>query len=236
MPPIIIIIPCFNEAQRLQLEPFLAFVAKYPEVELCFINDGSTDTTMDVLKQLEDESNSITTINLSKNKGKGEAIRQGILSALPTNVNYIGYLDADLSTSLDEFYNLYKIMLTHNAQIALASRIKKADTNIERSFTRHIAGRMIATIIDQKLKLGCYDTQCGAKIFSAEILKQVVDEPFLTRWFFDIELFMRIKKIAGRLNAMEVPLTAWHHVKNSKLDFFSFPVIIKEIYIILSKY
>jgi len=236
MPPIIIIVPCFNEALRLQMTPFLTFVAKYPEVELCFINDGSTDNTGDVIKQLESQSNSITTINLSKNKGKGEAIRQGILNALPTNVNYIGYLDADLSTSLEEFYDLYKIMLTHNAKIALASRIKKADTNIERSLTRHLVGRTIATIIDKKLKLGCYDTQCGAKIFSAETLKQTTNEPFLTRWFFDIELFMRIKKITGQLNAVEVPLTSWHHVKNSKLNLFSFPVILKEIYIILSKY
>jgi dolichyl-phosphate beta-glucosyltransferase len=163
-------------------------------------------------------------------------VRQGILKALSTNVNYIGYLDADLSTSLEEFYNLYEIMLARDADIVLGSRIKKADTNIERSFGRHLIGRSIATIIDRKLKLGYYDTQCGAKIFSSRILKQVVSESFLTTWFFDVEIFMRLKKSAKQLNILEIPLTSWRNVKNSKLNILSFPAVVKEIYILLTKY
>jgi len=163
-------------------------------------------------------------------------VREGILKALLTNANYIGYLDADLSTSLAEFYNLHQIMLDRNADIVFGSRIKKADTNIERSFARHLVGRTIATIIDRKLKLGYYDTQCGAKIFSSAILKQVVNRPFLTKWFFDVELFMRLKKLQKGLTIFEIPLSSWHNVKDSKLNALSFPVVIKEIYILLTKY
>jgi dolichyl-phosphate beta-glucosyltransferase len=236
MPSIAIIIPCFNEAKRLQSSAFLNFIGSHPDVQLYFINDGSTDTTENALKEFESLSDRISIVNLLKNKGKGEAVRQGILKALSTNANYIGYLDADLSTSLEEFYNLYQIILTKDAEIIFGSRIKKADTNIERSFARHLVGRTIATIIDKKLKLGYYDTQCGAKIFSSGILKQVTDQPFFTRWFFDVELFMRLKKKKAKLNALEIPLNAWHNVKKSKLNILSFPVVIKEIYILLTKY
>src|SRR6266487_229826 len=109
-------------------------------------------------------------------------------------------------------------MLVRNADIVFGSRIKKADTNIERSLARHLVGRTIATVIDRKLKLGYYDTQCGAKMF------------------FDVELFMRLKKHEKELNIFEIPLSSWHNVKDSKLNALSFPVVIKEIYILLTKY
>ena len=236
MPSIIIIIPCFNEAKRLQTSAFLNFIDSHPDVQFYFINDGSTDNTENILKELQGSSDRISILSLSHNRGKGEAVREGVLKALLTNANYIGYLDADLSTSLEEFYNLHQIMLDRNADIVFGSRIKKADTNIERSFARHLVGRTIATVIDRKLKLGYYDTQCGAKIFSAAILKQVVNKPFLTKWFFDVELFMRLKKHEKELNIFEIPLSAWHNVKDSKLNALSFPVVIKEIYILLTKY
>jgi glycosyltransferase involved in cell wall biosynthesis len=236
MQPLVIIIPCYNEAKRLQIAAFQNFIDSHADVQLYFVNDGSNDGTKNILKTLLDSSGRISIFNLSKNKGKGEAVREGILQALQTDVRFIGYLDADLSTSLEEFYNLYEIMVHQNADIAFGSRIKKADTKIERSFGRHFVGRTIATILDKKLKLGYYDTQCGAKIFSSGILRQVVHEPFLTRWFFDVELFMRLKKTKQQLNTLEIPLSSWHNVEDSKLNVFSFPVVLKEIYLLLTKY
>jgi len=237
MPSIAIIIPCYNEAKRLQIAAFLHFIGKHPDVQLYFVNDGSTDATQTVLKELQGQLNCITVVSMPKNKGKGEAIRKGMVQALAAyNYDYIGYLDADLSTSLEEFYRLYQKMLAKNKSIAFGSRIKKVDSVIERSYVRHLIGRTIATIIDKKFNLGCYDTQCGAKIFSSEILKQVIQQPFLTKWFFDIEIFMRLKKQHGELNALEIPLTLWQNAENSKLNILSFPVVMKEIFILLTKY
>jgi len=236
MPSIAIIVPCFNEAKRLPTAAFLNFIHSHHDIQFYFVNDGSSDMTEHILKELASSSD-ISVLNLPKNKGKGEAVRQGILKALSSKpIDYIGYLDADLSTSLEDFYGLYQTMIAQKADVVFGSRIKKADTNIQRSSLRHLVGRIIATIIDKKLRLGYYDTQCGAKIFSSAILKPAVREPLLTRWFFDVELFMRLKTNGQPLNTLEIPLTSWHNVKDSKLNILSFPVVIKEIYILLSKY
>lgn len=238
MPPsIAIVIPCYNEASRLQTAAFLQFIHSHPDIRFYFINDGSTDKTATILKELQSQSSRISFVDLSKNKGKGEAVREGIRQALSVKEYiYIGYLDADLSTSLEEFYSLYQEMLNRNKPLALGSRIKKIDSIIERPFLRHLIGRLIATVIDKKFKFGCYDLQCGAKIFSSAILKQVIDQPFLTKWFFDAEIFIRLKKHYGELDAIEIPLKAWHNVKHSKLNLLSFPIVLKEIFILLTKY
>ena len=235
MPSFAIIVPCYNEAKRLQQKAFVEFSKMHEDVHIYFVNDGSIDETQNILTGLQKQSVYFFTITLQQNKGKGEAIREGMLQ-LHNNYNYIGYLDADLSTSLDEFYSLYQKMLSKNVSVAFGSRIKKADTVIERSYVRHILGRTIATIIDKKFKLGCYDTQCGAKIFSSQILNDVIKRPFYTRWFFDVELFIRLKKNNSRLNALEIPLSVWRNVKGSKLNALSFATVIKELYILLTKY
>lgn len=235
MPSFAIIVPCYNEAKRLQQKAFVEFSKIHEDVHIYFVNDGSTDETQNILIGLQKQSIYFFTISLQQNKGKGEAIREGMLQ-LDNNYNYIGYLDADLSTSLDEFYILYQKMLSKNVSVGFGSRIKKSDTVIERSNSRHIIGRIIATIIDAKFKLGCYDTQCGAKIFTSQILNDVIKQPFYTSWFFDVELFIRIKKHNSRLNALEIPLSVWRNVKGSKLNALSFATVIKELYILLTKY
>src|SRR5437868_14154596 len=107
MPSFAIIIPCYNEAKRLHKNAFVQFISIHPDVHIYFVNDGSTDGTGNILKELQEQSLSISIINLQQNKGKGEAIRAGMLQ-LYHEYEYIGYLDADLSTSLEEFYNLYQ--------------------------------------------------------------------------------------------------------------------------------
>jgi glycosyltransferase involved in cell wall biosynthesis len=101
MQSIIAIIPCYNEAARLDTTAFLKFTEEQDEIVLYFINDGSTDATSETLKQMHDRSNGkILFHELDTNAGKGEAIRKGIMLALEKNPAFIGYLDADLSTPL----------------------------------------------------------------------------------------------------------------------------------------
>lgn len=237
MPSIAIIVPCYNEAERLQAARFLDFAAKHPDVQFYFINDGSIDATKPILTDLKTKSDRITVVDLFPNRGKGEAIREGMIQAISTNrYNYIGFLDADLSTSLQDFYNLYKKILSENKSVVFGSRIKMGGSNIQRSYARHLVGRTIATLVDRKFDLGYYDTQCGAKIFSAEILKPAIVKPFLTRWFFDIEIFLRLKEHFGEYSVLEMPLNSWHSVKKSKLNILSFGAVVKEIYVLLTKY
>lgn len=233
-----IIIPCYNEAARLNKNQYLCFIEKHPEIRLLFVNDGSRDETMYVLEEIQSKApDQILIINLERNIGKGEAVRLGIKTALAQHpFDYIGYLDADLSTSLNEFYKIYQYGCQYKADLILGSRIKKVDTKIERSFLRHIIGRVIATIIDQRFNLGVYDTQCGAKIIKTSIIQTPTSGKFYTKWFFDVELLIRIKREFKSIQAVEMPLSTWKSVKGSNLNFFSFPKVLKELFILFIKY
>lgn len=236
MPSIAIIIPCYNEAVRLQPDVFLNFATLHADVQYFFVDDGSTDNTMQVLQQIKNISPTSIIISIRTNVGKGAAVHTGMLQAMQNNFLLIGYLDADLSTSLESFYELCQTALRNQLDMALASRIKKIDTVIERSFLRHIIGRMIATIIDKHLQLGVYDTQCGAKVFAPAVLQTVLEKPFHTSWFFDVEIICRIKQQHPQYRAREIPLAVWRNVKDSKIGLLSFPKIIKELLVLLSKY
>src|SRR5215218_5086275 len=234
MSSFVIIVPCYNEAKRLACSTFIAFAQAHSDVEFIFVNDGSTDETEKLLLNIQQAVPHTMIVNLSKNQGKGEAVRQGAITALEKKFNYVGYLDADLSTSLDEFYQLLQKADYNNTDITLAARIQKADTIIERSFMRHMIGRTIATIIDKKINLGIYDTQCGAKIFSSGILFDIIHQPFYTRWFFDVELLCRARHKYKNYKVEEIPLRTWRNVKNSKIGVLSFPTIFKELVILLT--
>lgn len=230
MSTIAIIIPCFNEVARLQEQEFIHFLKSHPDVFMVFVNDGSSDGTSNVLNRIAEATSKAKVLNLGKNKGKGEAVRQGLLFALKEGYfDFIGYLDADLSTSLPTFYKIYQFAHSEALDIVLGSRIKKADTVIERTFFRHYVGRIIATIIDKKLKLGIYDTQCGAKVFKSEILNNQIQEPFTTKWFFDIELLIRIFRNVPEIRIFEMPLHSWRSVGNSKINILSFPEVAKDL-------
>jgi dolichyl-phosphate beta-glucosyltransferase len=235
MPSTAIIIPCYNEAKRIKVSEFISFAIQHPYVQLYFVNDGSTDNTQNVLLQIQ-QSSPAKVITLQKNSGKAEAIRKGFIVALENQHDIIGYLDADLSTSLSEYLKLKILLIENEFDFVLGSRIKKIDTIIERSFFRHIVGRIIATFIDWKFKSGVYDTQCGAKIFRSVIVEKVIDKPFHTKWFFDVELLLRIKKTCPGFKAAEIPLSKWQNVPNSKLSILSFPAVAKDLFVLLNKY
>ena len=237
MPKIAIIIPCHNEANRLSAKAFLHYLTTNDHAHFFFVNDGSTDSTPAIIENLkQSDPQRIHVLHLHANKGKSEAVRTGILDASRNSAyDYFGYLDADLSASLKEFGSLYEFMLKSNADFVSGSRVKMLNTRIDRSAFRHIAGRALATVIDSRYNLGIYDTQCGAKCFTRKIIS-VFDEPFHTKWFFDIEIFLRLRKIFPSMKAVEKPLNEWKEPGGSKLTAFSFPTITKEIITLFSNY
>jgi len=237
MSSLAIIVPCFNEEKRLDQIAFSQFAQFHQHVKIVFVNDGSSDETLRVIEKIIAFNANTELLNLSGNMGKGEAVRQGLIHAAKSqSFDFIGYLDADLSVSLEEFHNIYKYALEKNEDFIFGSRIKKLGSLIERSHFRHIVGRILATVIDKKFQLGYYDTQCGAKVFKSSLLENILRQPFFTKWFFDIEIFLRLKSENNNYSGVEYPLKTWHNKKGSKLDLLSFPIISKEIFVLLSKY
>ena len=98
----IIVVPCYNEAKRLNVAAFHEFAAQGHRQTFLFVNDCSTDDTHDVLKTLRrSDRRRFAMLDLPRNSGKAEAVRQGMLKALTQNPAFVGYWDADLATPLD---------------------------------------------------------------------------------------------------------------------------------------
>ena len=237
MSSLAIIIPCFNEEKRLDRPAITHFAQTHQDIQIIFVDDCSFDRTCEIIGTVGSECRNIELVQLSKNTGKGEAVRQGLIHAAKTEAfTFIGYLDADLSTSFEEFYNMYTYASKENADFIFGSRIKKLGSTIQRSNLRHFAGRILVTVIDKRFQLGYYDTQCGAKIFKPYLLKDVLKTPFYTRWFFDIELFLRLRTLDRKYTGIEYPLKKWENKKGSKLSLLSVAGISKEIFTLLRKY
>ena len=149
-----IVIPCFNEYERLVFSVFEKFLNQKNEISLCFVNDGSKDKTITVLEKIRQiNPKRVHIINLKKNFGKSEAVRVGMnFFSINNKIKKIAYLDADLSTSLEECFALSK-KINSETKFVFASRIKKIDNNIDRYWYRFIIGRILATIISKILNL-----------------------------------------------------------------------------------
>ncbi len=238
MQKICTIIPVYNEASRLDTEVFTRFVNNNKNQYLLFVNDGSNDNSIHILNTIINNPNTFI-VNLKENVGKAEAIRQGVLWIEKNiKVDYFGYLDADLATPLSEVDNITSFFNDQGINIAFGSRIKLYGSNIERTLIRHYLGRLFATFVSIILKLDIYDTQCGAKYFrnNNEIIS-LFSNPFQSKWFFDIELFLRYKLDINNSefakSVKEIPLNTWIEKGNSKLkimDFINTPFEIIKIH------
>ncbi|WP_367773199.1 glycosyltransferase [Flavobacterium sp. WC2421] len=220
-----VVIPCYNEEERLSSEEFKKFVHSNLGYHLCFVNDGSKDNTLGVLQELcKGNEDRISIYNCEKNGGKAEAVRLGMLHlAKDSQYNYIGFLDADLSTNFDDFQELVNTISNSKYKIVSGSRINRMGADIAKESARKIISQGINFIIRKTLGMDFKDTQCGAKIMHKEIVEKTFQKKFLTKWLFDVEIFMRMKKIYGKQGAIDLiceqPLNRWVHMDGSKLSF-----------------
>lgn len=221
-----IVIPCYNEAARLDVETFLQFAFQHEHVNFLFVDDGSSDHTLDVLREIENAApGSVRVLALSANVGKAEAVRLGVLRALDSEADhrYVGYWDADLATPLNAILDFVDVLDGDSTiELVMGSRVQLLGRRIERRRSRHYLGRMFATAASLVLGLPVYDTQCGAKLFRAEThWRAVFTQPFISRWIFDVEILSRLVRQLGSTGAeqqiYEMPLTHWVDAPGSKL-------------------
>jgi dolichyl-phosphate beta-glucosyltransferase len=224
MRQVCLIVPCYNEERRLRRDTFLEFLRTRPHASLCLVDDGSSDGTLNTLEALSVEGGGrILVQKLTKNSGKAEAVRQGVLYAASLErFSFLGYWDADLSTPLSQVDLLLAALEADPKRMfALGSRVKRLGSDIDRRAMRHYLGRVFSTMASQLFDLPVYDSQCGAKLFRSEVARPLFSDPFVTKWLFDVELLVRLRRRLGQkefLNAsIEVPLTAWKEMGGSKL-------------------
>lgn len=219
-----VVIPCYNEEERLLGSEFRDFAHSNLGYHLCFVNDGSTDKTLEVLEELKkgNESN-ISIYDCEKNGGKAEAVRLGMLHmAKDPQLDYIGFLDADLSTDFRDFDDLVETLDKSNFKIVSGSRMSRMGADITKESARKIISMTINLIIRTILRMPFNDTQCGAKVMNREVVPMLFNKPFITKWLFDVEMFIRMRKHYGKVEAKklicEQPLKRWIHADGSKLS------------------
>jgi dolichyl-phosphate beta-glucosyltransferase len=223
----IVVVPCYNEAKRLNMHAVQEFGRRAGSAELLFVNDGSRDETLELIEHLHHNNpRRFSFLHLAKNGGKAEAVRQGLLVALRSGAAYVGYWDADLATPLSDIESFCRVLDSRpDLEVVIGTRLPLLGHRIERKASRYWLGRLFANTASLVLGSRVFDTQCGAKLFrvTPELATALV-RPFLARWIFDVELFARLK-LARRgtsrpsLSAIiyEFPLDAWRDVAGSKL-------------------
>jgi dolichyl-phosphate beta-glucosyltransferase len=231
-PDLALVVPCHNEAARLDPDAFLQFVTTHPGIQLVLVNDGSLDGTGEILERIRAGAPAVvTTIQQSPRRGKAEAVRVGILAGLEQHARLVGFFDADLSTPLDVIHDFLAVLrLRPSVEFVLGARVMLMGRDIRRKATRHYLGRVFATAVSVALDLPVYDTQCGAKILRVnDATASLFAAPFRSPWIFDVELIARYLRLpvgpgepTRRDRLYELVLPAWHDRPGSKLRWHDF--------------
>jgi glycosyltransferase involved in cell wall biosynthesis len=232
----VIVIPCFNEEGRWNYGYWKLF-QKIPNVQILFVDDGSTDKTSDCIsKTLTNFRSSGSQLGeilvLEGNKGKANAVRLGLLEVLRKYpaVERIGFLDSDAAFDVSDISRIVSQEWPLGTNSIWTSRVKLSGRSIHRKNSRHWISRVIATglgIIDPGLP---YDTQCGFKLFQENSsLRVALQAPFTTKWFFDLELYSRCPSLV----IWEEPLNHWVDVGGSKLSPRSTISVFRELMIVI---
>ncbi len=196
-----IIIPAYNEASRIE-STLRDFASNFPEAELIVVVNGSTDNCANTVRAHAYFHPNARLIEVEERVGKGGAVKIGMLSA---NGQLVGFVDADGSTAAREMHRLCTLAEKHGAVIG--SRWKSGARVTEaQSLKRRIASRVFNVCTRIMFGLAYKDTQCGAKVFRADILKRVLRDVDTANLAFDVDLLFALKR-AG-ITVFEEP-TEW---------------------------
>ncbi len=217
-PYLSIIIPAYNEAERIprtliDIDRRLAGVDY--SYEIVVVNDGSTDTTASVVKNMAKVVKNLKLIDLKDNSGKGGTVRQGML--LSTGKIRL-FTDADNSTSIDQFEKMMPLF-KQGADVVIGSRaVKGAKLDPPEAWYRQIPGKLGNLVIQSVLGLwGIWDTQCGFKAFTEVTAEKVFNISSIPGWGFDGEILALAKRMGYKIE--EIPVhwvnDARSHVKAS---------------------
>lgn len=210
-----VVIPCYNEELRLprtieQVERFLA--AKGKDYELILVDDGSADGTRRVMDDAARRNPRIRIQALPHNRGKGRALAVGIEAA---KGDEILVTDADLSTPIEELDDL-QAALDAGAGVAIASRALRASrVEVSQPLYRVLMGKGFNLIVQAVLLPGIWDTQCGFKLFRADVAHRIFAHLRTDGFGYDPEVLYRARKQGVKI--VEVPVV-WRNSAPTKVS------------------
>lgn len=211
-----IVIPAYNEAKRITktLEEISNYLTKHNiNSEILVVSDGSKDDTEKVVKELEKKIKNLRLISYKINRGKGYAVKTGILEA---KGKMILFTDADNSTPIEEYTKLEKKMQETKSEIVIGSRkLEKDSIKKSQNFLRRFIGNSGNFLIQLLVLKGIKDTQCGFKLFESNSAKRIFKLQKIDRWGFDIESLSIAKRLGIKIEEVSVN---WYNDTESKLN------------------
>jgi glycosyltransferase involved in cell wall biosynthesis len=220
LPPFSLVIPAFNEAERIgqTLRATLGYLeTTSPQSELIVVNDGSTDATSEIVRDVFAARTGVSArlLEHSPNRGKGAAVRQGLLAATTP----IGlFSDADLSTPIEEAPKLIEPIASGELDVAFGSRaLDRSLIGNHQPWRREQGGRVFNLIVRFATGLPYWDTQCGFKAFRLDVFRPLLKRAKTDGFGFDVELLHLARQ--ANLRMKEIPVR-WNHVEGSKVSFF----------------
>jgi len=242
----IIVVPCYNEAKRLDLKVFAETLRQSPWLGFLFVNDGSRDQTLSLITNFAKNFPAQAGVLSDRvNHGKASAIQRGISTAIKYRPDYVGFWDADLATPLSEIAAFCQILDQRNdISVVVGTRLSLLGHQVQRKTARRILGQVFSAVASLVLSIPIRDTQCGAKLFRVDSqIESVFEDPFCSKWILDVEVFARMV-LSQQLSTgppvaeiiYEKPLESWFEVPGSKLRARDFVKAVYELGMIYWRY
>ena len=213
-PALSVIIPAFNEEARLPryLDQVISYLeSRNTSYEIIVVDDGSIDSTCSIVKEMQGQTPGLQLVRLPQNRGKGAAVRAGMLAA---RGELRLFTDADGATPIEELERLEKAV-RNGADIAVASRALRDDeTRVQGTLHRKVMGTAFNMMVQALAVPGIHDTQCGFKLFTAHAAKMTFSLQVIDDFGFDVEILFLAQKQELRIEEVAVN---WNDVTGTKV-------------------
>jgi dolichol-phosphate mannosyltransferase len=222
-----IIVPAYNEENRIWT---ILDESRFYPYNYIFVCDGK-DHTSEIIQAFKKEFNlkSIDCLVYPKRLGKGGGVIEGIKH---TSTPYVGFMDADYSTNLDEMTKLFDVLShqTNGYNIVIGSRwLPESIITTKQPFTRRLQSRALNKLVKWWFNLDIYDTQCGAKVFRASILPYIITNIKTKGFEFDIEFLWKLQQLGCCIK--EIPIE-WVDKGNSHVKIACSFKIFKKLFVL----
>lgn len=216
-PYVSLVIPAYNEEKRIQgnLKKVKEFLdTKSYTAELIIVDDGSKDQTVAIARDCLNGFHNHAILSYPINKGKGHAVKQGVLKA---KGNYVVFLDADLSTPIEEL-DVFLQTLEKDYNVVIGTR-KNKDAKVKKRqpFFRELLGKGFTLLSNMLIVNGISDLTCGFKGFKREVGQDIFRRQLINNWSFDTEILFLAQKLGYKIK--ELPVT-WYDAEGTKVRLY----------------
>ena len=211
-----IVVPAYNEEKRIRgsLIEACSFLKDTDlDYEMIVVDDGSSDRTSEIVRTLASDIPGLKLVRYEKNRGKGYALRTGVLA---TKGNCVLVMDADLSTPMEELWKLKPYLAEGGVDVAIGSRaLALSDILRKQPWWRQGMGKIFNSIVRVLVIGGFSDTQCGFKMFTGNVARELFGQAKIDRFAYDVEILALAVRKGYRI--VEVPIR-WINSPESKVS------------------